>query len=522
MPQKRKSMKQIRKIIQLRLNNGSMSIRTIASATKISRPVIKTYLDLLTQHPLSSDQLNVLNDQDLKKHLGIDGPAIQETEQNKAMLIWLEKHITDLSKVGVTRLLLHERYLEEHPDGLQYTQFCFVLKQQFQGPEASTLLDHKAGDKMYIDFTGEKFIWQDTKGTEYTEEIFLSVLGASSYLYALPVPSQKMKDFCHATEEAFLFYGGVPMAIVPDCLKSGVLSNDGYESVINPLFQRLMEHYRTVCLPARPHHPKDKPLVEGSVTLIYRQIIARLEGRRFENRSDMLRWWLQSIEKINSRPFQKLPGTRRSRFVATDCPALKKLPASRFDLTSVLFQTVPTTGTIYLAEDKTYYSVPSSLQGKEVEILVTPTDIEIWHEGERKAIHVRLSGAGKVLNPAHRSKAHQWYADRNRDELLRELAQYGQHIGSWAEQISTASEHEDQAWLLLVGLKKLRTKYPDRLDTVCRIALKKEEYTLKALKFILKGEEDRMLAKAEESTPELPLHENIRGADYYKEEGVSA
>jgi len=38
----------------------------------------------------------------------------------------------------------------------------------------------------------------------------------------------------------------------------------------------------------------------------------------------------------------------------------------------------------------------------------------------------------------------------------------------------------------------------------------------------LKGEEDRTLAKAEEATPELPLHENIRGADYYKKEGVSA
>lgn len=499
-----------------------MSIRTIASATNISRPVIKSYLDLLAQHPLSSEQLDTLNDENLKKYLGIDGPAIQETEQNKAMLIWLEKHITDLSKIGVTRLLLHERYLEEHPDGLQYTQFCFVLKQRFQGPEASTLLDHKAGDKMYVDFAGKKFVWYDTKGTEYTEEIFLSVLGASSYLYALPVPSQKMKDFCHATEEAFLFYGGVPLAIVPDCLKSGVLSNDGYESVINPLYQRLMEHYRTVCLPARPRHPKDKPLVEGAVNLVYRQILARLDGRLFENRSEMLRWWLQSLEKINSTSFQKLPGTRRSRFEATDCPALKKLPVSRFDLTSVFFQTVTTTGVIHIEEDKTYYSVPSTLQGKEVEILVTPTDIEIWHEGERKALHTRQSGAGKVLNPSHRTKAHQWYADRNLDELLRELEQKGKHIGSWAAQVSIAAEHEDQAWLLLIGLKKLHTKYPDRLDTVCRIALKKEEYSLRVLKLILKSEEDKTLAKTEEATPELPLHENIRGADYYKDEGVSA
>ena len=88
--------------------------------------------------------------------------------------------------------------------------------------------------------------------------------------------------------------------------------------------------------------------------------------------------------------------------------------------------------------------------------------------------------------------------------------------------VSSAAEHEDQAWLLLEGLKKLHTKYPDRLDTVCRIALKKEEYTLSALKLILKSGEDNTFANTEESTPELSLHENIRGADYYKGAGASA
>jgi len=227
MPQKRKSMKQIRKIIQLKLSNSSMSIRTIAQATNISRPVVKNYLELLARHPLTIELINTLTDTELLTHLGLDTPAVQETETNQKLFQWLEKHSTDLNTVGVTRILLHEKYLEDHPDGLQYSQFCFVLKQRFQGPEASTLLDHKAGDKMYVDYTGNKLIWIDTKGSEHTEEVYLSVLGASSYLYALPVPSQKMKDFCYATEQAFLFYGGTPRAIVPDCLKSAVLSNDG-------------------------------------------------------------------------------------------------------------------------------------------------------------------------------------------------------------------------------------------------------------------------------------------------------
>lgn len=522
MPQKRKSMKQIRKILQLRLNNAAMSIRTIANATGVSRPVVTGYLDRLGQHPLTIEELDAMNDEALRNLLELDVPAVQETEQNKTLQTWLEQHITELSKVGVTRLLLHERYLEDHPDGLQYTQFCFVLKQRFQGPEASSLLDHKAGDKMYVDFTGNKLVWQDTRGAEYTEEIFLAVLGASSFLFALPVQSQRMHDFCYVTEEAFLFYGGVPRSIVPDCLKSAVTSNDGHESVINPLYQRLLDHYRIVCIPARPRHPKDKPLAEGAVNLVYRQILARMDGRRFETREDMLRWWMQAVERINNTPFQKLPGTRRIRFEQTDQSALKTLPDTRFNLSAVLNQTVSTTGVVYIDSDKTYYSVPFSLQGKKVEILVAPKHIEIWYEGERKALHSRQRDAGKIVTPTHRSPAHRWYSDRNTGELMRDLEQRGVHIGSWAARVMNAAEHEDIAWLLLTGLKKLYTKYPNRLDTACRIALKQGDLTLRSLKHILRNDEDLVLVAAEEATPELALHENIRGAEYYATEGASA
>jgi len=520
MPQKRKSMKQIRKIIQLRLNNSSMSIRTIAQATNISRPVVKNYLALLAQHPVTAEQLDTLTDSELKKHLELETPAIHETEENVTLFRWLEKHSTDLNKVGMTRILLHEKYLEDHPEGLQYSHFCFVLKQRFQGPEASTLLDHKAGDKMYVDYTGNKFVWHDTKGNEYTEEVFLSVLGASSCLFALPVSSQKMKDFCYATEEAFLFYGGTSRAVVPDCLKSAVLSTDGHESVINPLYQRLMEHYQTICIPARPRHPKDKPLVEGAVNLIYRQIFARLGDRTFNTRTDMLRWWMQSLERINAAAFQKLPGTRRSRFEETDAPLLKKLPLERFDLSAILNQTVASTCSVYVAEDKTYYSVPSSLQGEKVEILVKPAEIEIWHNGERKAVHARHADAGKVIDPTHRSKAHQWYADRNPSELMRSLVVKGIHIGSWATNAAAGFSHEDLQWSLLEGLSKLSKSYPERLDTVCRIALKKEEYTLKALKSILKTGEDIAVETSEAETPEFSFHENVRGSSYYQESTV--
>lgn len=521
-------MKQIRKILQLRLQDGTASVRFIAHATGTSRPVAKDYLDHLDAHPLSLDQLQNLSDEALRSHLELDTPAVQETEVNRALIAWLKLNIKRLGERHITRRILHEEYRKVHPEGLQYSQFCLVLHRQYQHAEVSGLLEHKAGDKLYIDFTGQKAVWRGPGGQEHSEEIFLGVLGASGALFSLPVPSQKQQDLVHAVEQAFLSFGGVPRAVVPDCLKSAVLSHDGYESVTTPLFFLLMEHYSTLSLPARPRHPKDKALVEGAVNLVYRQILARLKDQVFDDRGAFLSWWSQQVNRINQTPFQKLPGSRQSRLEEIDRPALKPLAPEPFGVQTVLQQTVESSGAIYIPADKTYYSVPYSLQGNKVEIHIHSDRLEVWHQNERKATHDRQPEAGKVLRPEHLAPAQRWYASRNPEELIRTLALQGLHVATWARQVLVQSGHEDEAWQRLEGLRKLAKKVPQRLDTVCRIALKQELWRLQDLRRILKAEEDLVLVRTEQLTPELdledpvPVHENIRGAGYYVPQGVGA
>lgn len=325
----------------------------------------------------------------------------------------------------MTRRLLHELYLQEYKTGLQYSQFCFVLRQQLQTPEASGMFEHKAGDKLYMDFSGAKLLWFNETGIEHQEEIFLAILGASSYHFSLPVPSQKQEDFVYATQESFQFLGGTPNAIVPNCLKSAVLRHDGYESLHNPLFQKLLDHYNVVSIPARPHHPKDKPIVETAVKLLYSQILARLNKQVFPSRMAMLAAWQNAVTKLNEKPFQKLPGCRRTRFEEIDRPALRPLPATVFSVATILNQTVQSSLSIYVSQDKTAYSVPHSLQGKKVEILVKPTTVELWHANERCATHIRAPMAGKVITLEHLAPAQRWYANRNSAEIICMLAPEG-------------------------------------------------------------------------------------------------
>jgi hypothetical protein len=245
--------------------------------------------------------------------------------------------------------------------------------------------------------------------------------------------------------------------------------------------------------------------------------MARLKGQVFADRTAMLTAWRSAGERINNAPFQKLPGSRHTRFVEIEQSTLKPLPSTLFSISTVLTQTVPPTGVVYVPADKTSYSVPNSLKGKQVDILVSPLNIEVWHGNERYTTHNRSANAGKVILNEHLTFATAWYAGRNPTELVRALTLCGPHVASWAKAVFNGSAHEDIAWRVLDGMSRLAKRYPDRIDRVCRIALSHETLTLKALKKIIKAEEDVTLALNEELTPELPLHENIRGAAYYNQ-----
>ncbi|MHB8158723.1 MAG: IS21 family transposase [Desulfocucumaceae bacterium] len=508
-------MKQIRKIIELHLSGAPLSIRTISSATGVSRPVIKEYLTRLSINPLRFEQVSKMSDYELQSALGLETSDVIETPENLLLMAWLHLHINELHNVGMTRRLLHERYREQYPEGLQYSQFCFVLQQKHKSHESSSLLEHKAGDRFYVDFTGHKLHWIDMAGQKYTEEIFLGVMGASGYLYSTPVFTQRQEDLSWAVQQAMKNLGGVPKVIVPDCLKSAVIKHDGYEPEINTLFQRVCSYYGLICIPARPKHPRDKSLVEGSVNLVYRQILSRVQDKAFEDRGAMLVWWQSEVDKINAANFQKIPGSRLSRFQTIDKPALAPLPQSEYPLIGVNHQTVAPTGAVYLPLDKTYYSVPYSLQDKKVEILTYPEYLEVWYENQLYATHQRKPLAGQVIQSEHRPPAHRWYAERSTQELLRSMIPVGLHVASWAQKVALACEHEDQSWLILTGLQKLISKMPERIDTACRLALRTEDVSLKKLRNILKSGEDLTVTADEEKNLELPVHENVRGGNYY-------
>ena len=123
----------------------------------------------------------------------------------------------ELRKQNVTLKLLWTEYKEAHPDGLQYSQYCRRYRQWAATLNPPMRLVHKAGEKLFVDYAGDTVPLVDPQTGEITQaQIFVAVLGASSYTYAEAQPSQELEHWIGGHVRALTFIDGVPLIVVPD------------------------------------------------------------------------------------------------------------------------------------------------------------------------------------------------------------------------------------------------------------------------------------------------------------------
>jgi transposase len=290
-------------------------------------------------------------------------------------------------------------------------------------------MDHKAGDKLYVDFAGDKLSIIDKQTGEIQHvEVFVAILGASQLTYVEAVMSQQKEDFIGACEGAMLYYGGVPAAIVPDNLKSAVTKSSKYEPVLNESFADFAQHYSTTILPARAYKPRDKALVENAVRIMYTRIYTKIRGNNYFTLEELNAAIRIALEEHNSLLLTGRNYSRRQQFEEVERSALAPLPPLRYELRKELFVTVMKNGHVSLNADKHYYSVPYRFIGKKVKLMYSRSIVEIYYHYERIAIHQRLkSPYNYTTDKEHLASAHRFVTDWTPERFL-----------SWAGKI-----HED-------------------------------------------------------------------------------
>ena len=321
-------MNKVREIVRLNDQCG-LSQRVIARALNVSRPVVSEYIDKVHSAGLVYETIKDMDDDTLVR---IVEDSKEPTSQRYRLLRQQFAYfLEELKRPGVTLQRLWEEYRAIHPDGYGYSQFCYHFQVWRSTSELTMHITHKAGDKMFADFTGKKpHIVDRQTGAIKEVEVMVTILGASQRTYVEAVASQQKHDWIRANENAFHYYGGVPLAVVPDCLKSAVHRADRYEPDINPEYADFARHYQTTILPARPDHPKDKALVENAVRIVYAWIFAPLRDRIFYSLEELNQAFWEQLEICNNKPMQKFNVSRNELFDRIEKDVLRPLPAEKY------------------------------------------------------------------------------------------------------------------------------------------------------------------------------------------------
>jgi transposase len=514
MPAKKLPMRLVREI--LRLRHGGLSQRQIARSLSIGLGTVCECLAQAAKAGLGWPLPEGSDDGRLAALLA-DHPSAALSRRSLPDLVRLHE---ELRRPGVTLQLLWVEYLRDRPDGYRYTQFCEHYRRFARKLSPPMRHIHRAGEKGFIDFAGQKpWIVDRRTGEAVAGELFVSALGASSFTYAEAVPSQEMPHWIGANVRMLEFYGGVTEILVPDCLKGAVTTPCRYEPTLNRTYQDFATHYGTAIIPARPHHPRDKPKVETAVQVAERWILAVLRNRTFFSFAEMNEAIRELLDVINNRPMKHLGASRRELFERLDRPALRPLPPNRYEMAEWKDCTVNID--YHVDVDHNFYSVPHQLGGERVDTRATAGVVEIFFRGNRIASHVRLTGRGQYSTvKEHMPASHRAHLEWTPSRLIHWGEKTGPAAGRVVAEILKSRPHPEQGYRSCLGIMRLSERYgPARVEAACIRAERLGAASYKTVKNILGAGLDTLpFDEPSEAPTTLPVHDNIRGAGYYHKE----
>ncbi len=515
MPASRRAMRKIIEVLRLKFEAG-LSHERIAAATKVSKGAVTKYVQRARDAGLGWPLPQEMDEARLEALLF---PHAAPVVERYAAPDFGHLH-QELKKKGVTLQLLWEEYAAAHAgQAYRYSQFCLLYHRFAQSLKRSMRQVHRAGDKLFIDYSGDTVpIINAGSGEIRRAEIFVAVLGASSYTYAEAAWSQQLPDWIAAHVRCFEFLGSVPALLVPDNLKSAIKLACRFEPEATSTYEDLARHYATAILPARPFHPRDKPAVEAGVLLVQRWILARLRHRQFFSLEALNAAIRDLLVALNNRPFQKLDGCRRSVFETIDRPAMKPLPLTRYEFAEWKKATVGIDYHVDVAGH--YYSVPHSLVRQKIEARYTAATVECFFKGKRVAAHARSSLRGRHTTVAeHMPESHRKHMQWTPGRLLNWALAIGPGTRDVVKWQLENRPHPEQGYRACLGLLNLAKQFTEaRLEAACRRALAIGAPNRKSIKSILDAKLDLHpeLFAATEHTPTPPQHGNVRGADYFR------
>jgi transposase len=512
MPNPRISIAKLKQLIQF--ESSELTTREICRALNLSQGAVSKYRRAVRIVGIKWEEAQNLGDAELERRVWQARPAPQPRHLVLPDCAWIH---TELKRhKHVTLQLLWEEYHATHgPLTLRYSAFCERYREWSKRLQRSMRQRHYAGEKLFVDYAGRTVpIYGATCEEAYRATIFVGALGASGYAYAEATRTAALPDWLGSHVRMLTFYGYAPTILIPDNPRVGVTKADRYEPELQRSYEEMAAHFNIVVIPARPFRPRDKLRAELTVLLVCWWVLARLRHQRFFSLEELNAAIKPLLAELNDRPFQKLPGSRRSVFEALDRPAMRPLPATPYVYAE--WKRVRAAFDYHVDVDHHYYSVPHALVGQELWARFSAPTVVVFHRSVRVASHVRSYQRGvHTTITDHMPRSHRAHAEWTPSRLIHWGASIGANTCAVVEHLLKSKPHPEQGYRACLGLLSLARQYGQgRLEAASTFAVKLQSPTRKSVLCILKTGRDQR----QRFTPEpldLPEHSNVRGPKYY-------
>ena len=522
MPNRRLPVRKVKEVLRLKYDCG-LSEREIAKSCRIARSTVADYLMKAKAANICWPEASDLTEVEINERLFPVQHLSRAISRPLPDCQYIYDQLRTYRKINLTLSQLWIEYKAQNPDGYQYTQFCDYYRQWRGRLDYCMRQEHRGGEKVFVDYTdGLSFVDIQT-GEIVRTQLFVAVWGASNFTFAEATLSQKLPDWTGSHVRALEYFGCVPHVVVPDSLKSAVNKACFYEPELNPTYAEMAEHYACAVVPARPYRARDKAPVEVGVLIAQRWILAVLRKRTFYSLSELNAAIRECLERLNNRVLRRAQKSRRELFESLDLPHALPLPQKRYEYAEWRLARVELN--YHILVDDHSYSVPYQLLRQKLDIRLTATTVEAFQKGQRVAAHPRsyIKGSYSTLKE-HMPSQHRAYAEWNPERFIRWAGKIGEATAQLVTRVLAGRSYPEQAYKACLGIINLIRDYEkERVEAAAKRALQFNTCSFRSIKSILTAGLDR---QPEQGQPNrqlpLPLHQNIRGHEYYRKENNNA
>jgi len=507
-------MSKYKDILRL-LSTTGLSGRQISAQLHVGRESVTAAREAASSLDLKWEEVKEKSEDEIRRMLSPKAKieSIQVKPDFKEML-------KDYDRIpGMTKKTLWEDYVTEvqASGGIpyQYSQFCELFAREAAVNNAAMHKQHKAGERIEVDWAGTKvpIIDPDTGEVTYGY-MFVAVLPYSQYAYAEILPDMKLENWIGAHVNMYEFFRGVTPILFCDNLKTGILSHPEMgDWVENPSYREMADYYDTAILAAPVRTPKAKASVEGTVGKLTSKIIARLYQKKPGSFTEAGRLCREYLIQFNAAKFEKREGSRLEEYMTIEKPLLHSLPREPYEYGIWKYATVQLN--YHIAIDHMYYSVPYRYIHQKVRVRISKYKIDIYLGEARIASHTRLYGhPGQYsTNPDHMPANHKQALEWNGDRFRRWAKSIGPSTFEVIDKLLKSYKAEEQGYNACMSILKFADKYtPERLEKTCAKALSVITVPrYKDIKLIIEHYQEEPSAEAISSE----THAFIRGNDYY-------